>query len=77
MEKLAFGKDSSETHETLSHSYYRNDYYISAAAKHLLALFLVVVVGCAFATLYNLIAMWPIDLASCLRRCVYLRILHL
>ena len=54
MEKLAFGKDPSEIHETSSLSYYRNDYHISAAGSICESYVFVIVVGCAPAILYNL-----------------------
>ena len=58
MEKLTFGKDPSEMHETSSLTCYRNDY---CKAQHLGELFFCrLVVGCASAIL---IVMWPLGLA--------------
>ena len=55
-----FGKDPSEIHKKGCLSYNRNDY---CKAQDLWELFFVVVLGCSSATLYNLIAMWPLGLA--------------
>ena len=54
MEKLTFGKDPSEIHETSSLSYYRNDY---CKAQHLEELFFL-----SFSCRVRFV-MWPLGLA--------------
>ena len=58
-----FGKDPSEIHKKGCLSYNRNDYCKAQQRNICENYFFVVVLECSSATLYNLIAMWPLGLA--------------
>ena len=62
-EKLAFGKDPLEIHETLSLPIIGTIITLAQERSICESYVFFIVVGCASAILFNLIAMWPLGLA--------------